>query len=275
MSKYREILKNWETPFNRNQEDAWEKLENKISTKQQPTGKTLSFNWRPLASVAAAAAVIIALVVYWPSSHLIQVTTATKETKSVVLPDKSEVSMNAGSVLSYDEDWSKERTLQLEGQAFFNVEKGSKFTVVTNHGLVEVMGTSFDVFSRNDKFRVECRTGKVRVSLKSSKGEVVIVPGGVAELNGKSLVITNFDLALGDWQIGEFIYKDEPVQNVLDEISRQFGITLHANLSNNRLYTGRFNSSDLNKALELVCLPMSLKFEVTDDNQVFISEMSR
>ena len=275
MSKYREILKSWETPFNQSQEDAWQKLEMKISLQPAQQHNIIQFNWKPLVSVAAAAVVIIALVIFWPTSQLIRVETAMKETKTVVLPDQSEVNMNAGTVMSYNGDWSKERTVQLDGQAFFNVEKGSKFTVVTSQGLVEVMGTSFDVLSRKDKFRVECRTGKVRVSLKSSKSEVMVVPGGVAELNGKNLIISNFDLALGDWQIGEFMYKDEPLQNVLDELSRQFGIVLHANISSDRLYTGRFNNVDLNKALELVCLPMSLKFEVRGDHQVFITELSR
>jgi transmembrane sensor len=47
--------------------------------------------------------------------------------------------------MSYSDDWSKERTLSLEGEAFFEVQKGSKFSVVTSDGIVEVLGTSFDV----------------------------------------------------------------------------------------------------------------------------------
>jgi transmembrane sensor len=275
MSKYRKILENWETPFNKSTEQAWEELQPKLSASSNQSSKVVSFSWRPLISVAAAAAIIVAVVVFWPKASLINHQTLASQNSTFTLPDGSEASLNAMSQISYEDDWSDERTLQLDGQAFFEVKKGSKFTVVTEQGLVEVLGTSFDVFARKDKFRVECRTGKVRVSLKSGKSDVVITPGNAAELNGNSLVISTADVGHGDWQTGEFNYENEPLQNVLDEISRQFGVVINSEYSGNRFYTGSFAKDNLSKALELVCLPMSLSFEVRNENQVFISEVTR
>lgn len=275
MSKYREILKSWEAPFTKSQNQAWEELQFKLEAAETKSAKVIKFNPKSLISVAAAAAVIIAVIIFWPKSNLIQLETVSLNTETFLLPDSSEVILNAGSVITYDDDWSKERTLQLEGQAFFKVKKGSKFTVVSDLGLVEVMGTSFDVFARDTRFKVECRTGKVKVSLKSGKGNVLITPGNSTELLDKKLVISTFDLAKGDWQVGEFVFTEEPLKNVFDELSRQFGVKINAQIAGDRFYTGRFNNEELNNALELVCLPMSLKFEIKGENQVFITEISR
>ena len=42
--------------------------------------------------------------------------------------------------------FTDERIIQLRGEAFFEVEKGSRFVVQTGKGAVEVLGTSFNVF---------------------------------------------------------------------------------------------------------------------------------
>ncbi len=276
MGNYKEILKNLEAPFVMSTEQAWDKLQSRLLYAGSSETKVRSISRKPLYMVAAAAAaIIVAVVLFWPQSKLMKYETAFRQTTDVILPDFSEVKMNAGSVVSFDDNWEHERTLKLDGQAFFKVKKGSKFTVVTDLGLVEVLGTSFDVYSRNDKFRVECRTGRVRVSLKSDKGFVEITPGNAVELSGKELVMSSFDSNNPDWQTGEFVYEAEPIQNVLDEMARQFNVKISSNIQGKRLYTGRFDNEDLKKALELVCLPMSLTFEIRNDNQVLISDVAR
>lgn len=276
MGNYKEILKNLETPFVRSTEQAWAQLQPKLVASSGSETKVRTISRRPFYAVAgAAAAIIVAVVLFWPQSKLMRYETAFQQTSDVVLPDFSEVKLNAGSVLTFDDNWENERTLKLDGQAFFKVKKGSKFTVVTDLGLVEVLGTSFDVFSREDKFRVECRTGKVQVSLKADKGFVEITPGHAVELTGGELIMSSFDSNNPDWQTGEFVYEDEPIQNVLDEMARQFNVKITTNIQGKRLYTGRFDNEDLKKALELVCLPMSLSFEIGNDNQVLISDVAR
>ncbi len=276
MGNYKEILKNLETPFVRSTEQAWAQLQPKLVASSGSETKVRTISRRPFYAVAgAAAAIIVAVVLFWPQSKLMRYETAFQQTSDVVLPDFSEVKLNAGSVLTFDDNWENERTLKLDGQAFFKVKKGSKFTVVTDLGLVEVVGTSFDVFSREDKFRVECRTGKVQVSLKADKGFVEITPGHAVELTGGELIMSSFDSNNPDWQTGEFVYEDEPIQNVLDEMARQFNVKITTNIQGKRLYTGRFDNEDLKKALELVCLPMSLSFEIGNDNQVLISDVAR
>ena len=55
---------------------------------------------------------------------------------SVVLPDGSEAILNANSKIEFNTtDWKNEnRTLELDGEAYFKVKKGSLFTVKTSKG---------------------------------------------------------------------------------------------------------------------------------------------
>ena len=66
----------------------------------------------------------------------------------VVLPDGSDVWLNAGSRLKYSAQFTaKERTVELSGEAYFEVAKERKrrFVVVTSNVSINVHGTTFNV----------------------------------------------------------------------------------------------------------------------------------
>ena len=95
------------------------------------------------------------------------------EKTSFVLPDNSEVVLNSGSEIQYKKwNWSTERKLKLDGEAFFKVAKGKTFEVETDLGKVTVLGTQFNVKSRNNRIDVICFEGKVKVNY--SQEEVII-----------------------------------------------------------------------------------------------------
>jgi ferric-dicitrate binding protein FerR (iron transport regulator) len=271
MNEYQKILKNWELPEGKSTEQAWSELEPKLPQTAKRPAKVVSLNWKPLAATAAAAAaVIIAIVFAWPGDTLLKQQTTAMETKQVVLPDNSVVTLNANSSIEYAADWSHERTLQLNGEAFFDVEKGSTFKVVTEKGIVTVLGTSFDVFARNEKFRVTCTTGKVAVT--AGKSSVEITPGNTVELTNDVLLAGTFNSRAGNWMIGEFNYSAEPLENVVLELQRQFGITIKTPDLSGRIYSGYFNNKNLNEALELVFTPMKLSYKIENDGIVVVEE---
>lgn len=271
MSKYNDILKHWETPEGKSTEQAWTELQAKIARAEQaPEGRVVKFSWKPLISVAAAAALIIGIIVLWPNHTLRQVNAQSGKHELVVLPDQSEVDLNAESVISFSEPWDGEREVKLSGQAFFEVVKGGKFNVVTDNGVVEVLGTSFDVYARNSQFAVECRTGKVKVS--ANQQVVEIVPGYRAEILDGKLTVSEFDLARGDWRSGEFHFEQAQLSEVFDELKRQFNVNITLPDVSNRYYTGRFNNKNLEEALQLICVPMGLKYELRDDATVLVYE---
>src|SRR5690625_2537866 len=92
------------------------------------------------------------------------------EKLDIELDDGSQITLNANSVLRWAEDWqdNKDRQVVLEGEAFFEVKRqdGIPFTVMTDDVAVEVLGTSFNVDSRESSTRVYLDEGKINLKLK-------------------------------------------------------------------------------------------------------------
>ncbi|MEO1054725.1 MAG: FecR domain-containing protein [Bacteroidota bacterium] len=184
------------------------------------------------------------------------------------LPDGSTVELNAGSTLTYSKaNWDKQRKVTLKGEAFFEVAKGSTFTVNSALGSVTVLGTKFNVKTKIGKFEVACTEGKVRVA--SKEGQSVTLTAGLATKleNGKLTEASDFNSRqkLG-WRTGVFVYNDTPLWEVFVEIEDQFGVEIAYGLDvKDRPYTGFFDTStDLDAAMESVLVPMGLSYDVKD-----------
>ena len=77
---------------------------------------------------------------------------------------------SAGSELNYNASkWGEKRELELKGEAFFDVEKGKRFDVNTELGKISVLGTEFNVLSRDSIFKVSCYEGLVQVTYGNEK----------------------------------------------------------------------------------------------------------
>ena len=81
-----------------------------------------------------------------------QVKTKPAEEKSILLSDGTEVILNSESELTYNRSYNKNnRSVHLIGEAYFSVQKGNiPFNVLTPHGKISVLGTSFNIRARND-----------------------------------------------------------------------------------------------------------------------------
>ena len=177
------------------------------------------------------------------------------------LPDGSKVNVNAATEIRYRPGkWEKERRIQLDGEAFFEVTKGESFVVETKLGNVEVLGTSFNVKSRDGIFEVSCRSGRVRVSSGASRQ--VLSPGlSTRLLEGRTLETpspADPDMAAG-WRNGRFYFQDATLQAVFSELSRQYDIEVQAQPEVlKRKTTTFFEAGNLDSALYKVCWPMQL-----------------
>lgn len=97
----------------------------------------------------------------------IQVEVPTVVNKEITLPDGSEIKLAEGTEFSYSEDFENDRTVYLNGEAYFKVEKrgGRTFTVRTSSISVTVLGTEFSMKARDKSQTAEVvlTTGKVEV----------------------------------------------------------------------------------------------------------------
>ncbi|WP_298237220.1 FecR family protein [uncultured Algibacter sp.] len=244
-----------------------QELNNLQSTR--PKGKVVKLipNW-----AYAAAAVVIAFGLFYVMTMKSHFETGFSEQLAVVLPDNSEVKLNANSHLDYKTlGWKSNRALQLDGEAFFDVEKGESFKVFTDVGMVEVLGTEFNVISRDSYFEVQCMEGKVRVTSTVLKKNVILLPGDAVRVVNNSLEEWDFALTESNWTLGESTFKNTPINQVLMSLENQFNITLDkSNIDSNKRFTGAFTHKDLKLALKTISVPMGLSYSVDKETGIIL-----
>ena len=220
-----------------------------------------------LAIAAAVAIIFAATFLLIPGEAETRVVAEAGQQESLELPDGSKVRLNAGSNISYlASQWPKNRELTLEGEAFFEVKKGSRFEVKTKEGNIRVLGTSFNVRQRGKRLEVQCNTGKVSVS--NAKGDsLVVLTQGEAVLveNGKAGELTFFNfLALPDWTQGSFRFYDRPFREAVEEFERQHGLEVDfPEAYKERRYNGGFTLESPKIGLKMLGAPLNLQFEKT------------
>ncbi len=276
MSSEEKIMKmagGLQTPPGKPKAEVLDSILNKIE--KPASTKTRRLNW---VAGAAAATIVLLLSIYSLNSYLSTNTVKTKfaEQTTISLPDGSMVVLNAGSKINWsDKNFSTERVVTLRGEAYFNVKKGNKFTIKTKNGLVEVLGTQLNVFSRDKSFWASCVTGKVRVS--ANNRQQLILPGDVAELTPNGLVKThknNIGKTIS-WKEGVFHFEDKPLVSIFAELERQFNVSIEYEKEKERRITVTFSNKKLNEALDIVCIPMGLKYEVDKNQKVRIFEKQK
>ena len=269
-----------EIPASQGKEDAWSKLADKIESnpsKAEPETVIVPFYKKPIVkylSIAASLAIIFIAYATFFTNRPTLYKTAKSEIKTITMPDNSLITLNADSKLSFKSgNWIDNRSVSLEGEAFFEVKKGTEFVVNSEIGKVTVLGTSFNVKARKEGYEVSCFTGEVSVSLFNDKSEKVLLNGFATKIMNQKLSDPfSFKLTnIGGWKSGEYYFDKQPLIDVFQEFERQFDVELKITADvNERIYSGYFNKVEMEKALELICLPMDLQFEIEDNKTIII-----
>ena len=236
-------------------------LKTKLEERTKSKLVTPNFKWM---GAAAAAVVILLFSTYFIFSER-QIDTVAKvtQTKQTQLPDASDVLLNSGSKLSYTiKEWKKgNREVNLEGEAFFKVTKGSDFKVTTTTGVVQVLGTQFNVRDHNDYFEVQCYEGRVRVTFNNQK--VILLSGERYRfINGSGEKIDGLVAKQPSWITDESSFDEVPIKYVINELERKYDVKITTEyIDLKQLFTGSFSTTDLEKALKSVAIPLELNFE--------------
>lgn len=224
------------------------------------------------AFIRIAAAIVISFGIYFTFlySPVTAVQTLTAEQNTVQLPDASTVILNADSHIAYHKKkWKNNRTVNLEGEAFFKVAKGSKFDVQTQQGTVSVLGTEFSVNQRDNYYEVKCYEGLVQVvsgndSYKLKPGQSYRILNGISSLQE---VIESKPYWLDN--ISKF--NSVPFYVVLNEFERQYKITLSIeDIDTDRIFTGGFVHNNLEQALESITVPLNISYKKESENKIIL-----
>lgn len=244
-------------------------LNNSINKKRNFKNTQASFKW----GLSIAASILVVLGCYFAFNSLeTSHETSYGEQRTISLPDGSEVVLNAKSVINFTEkDWETNRSIQLVGEAFFKVIKGSTFSVQTSNGQVNVLGTQFNVKHTDAFFEVVCYEGKVSVT--NNKKEYLLNPGNaIRKINGTDSEKYTSEKLFPSWVNGESSFVSVPLKYVILELEKQYNIDIDAHkIDDSIIFTGSFSNKDLKLALTSVFKTMNIQY-IKDKNGVLSLE---
>lgn len=194
------------------------------------------------------------------------------KTLSANLSDNSRVTLNAKSKISYPTLFKYNRTLKLDGEAYFGVQKGSQFTVETAQGKVQVLGTKFNVIVLPNYFEVHCFEGKVRV-ITTTNTTILTHGKAVRFYENKIDSWEEKDAQKPLWISGESNFKNVPLQYVMTQFQKQYNFEIQYPAEFKTIkFTGSFTHKNIEIALQSICIPLHLKHAQTNAKTILLSE---
>jgi len=197
---------------------------------------------------------------------------------NIILPDGSEVELNADSKLTYPSKFTGPlRELQLSGEGFFRVKNDSAhpFHVISPNLAITVLGTSFNMQCYPDKqqSKVALVTGKVRLGRisdpvnKKVLGETLILTPsemGVFDKQSLSLVKTHYDMdEETGWLQGIIVFRDAGFPEIAHRFDKIFNIRLINKSHKTRFrFTGTFSNTSPEEIIKSICLSKQLSYTI-------------
>jgi transmembrane sensor len=198
----------------------------------------------------------------------------------IVLPDGTEVWLNAASSIQYPVAFKgRERKVKVSGEVYFEVANKSwqPFVVETGQLKLEVLGTSFNINTYDDEktIRTTLLTGAVKVTpLPGSMPAIkpkVLVPGQTAELTKQDAMLTVTETPdpgkIIAWKNGLFNFDGIDLYSVMRQLERWYNIDVeYIGKPENVIFKGKMhrntNLSDVLKVLETMDVNFELKGNV-------------
>lgn len=264
--------------FEKSKDEVWAGLSRSIEfSAPETSGSVVGLFSRPVWVAAAAVIIVLLGAVSFMRLYTTEVVAPYGKHITAQLPDGSAVELNAGSELLYQPFWwLLNREVELEGEAFFEVEKGKTFRVISSAGTTSVLGTSFNVYAREKDYQVTCYSGKVRVEASESGHSLEIVPNEQATLTkdgGLRLSALKNKEEVVSWRNAMFIFTATPIEKVLDEIERQYAVEIEAEGLRDYLYSGNFSrNQSLEQVLKMVCRPYGLSYQKTSEGYRILND---
>lgn len=207
--------------------------------------------------IARIAAVLLPLLVlaggylYYSSAgnSMVEVSVAFGEKRHLLLPDSTEVWLNAGSVFKYPRRFADaRRQVYLDGEAYFSVRKDAArpFLVETSRLSVKVLGTKFNVKAYPDEERIitTLSSGKVEVSPPSQPTQI-LEPNEQLTYNKRTSHISIARVPAADaegWMTGKLIFTDASLAEIQQTLERRYNVIFEnaTAVSASGRYTVRF-----------------------------------
>ncbi len=264
-----------------NIDEEWHKLNNKITVSPKEKPRVVKM-FKPLLRAAAIFLVLAGLsagVFYLIRQQQFATYATATDIKQVSLADGSLVTLNSNTIIKVHPDYTeKSRTVQLEGDAFFDVkpDKTKPFIVKTGNIIVQVTGTSFYIHTSQDKDKTEVivKSGTVSVFKKGDKKKKFNLQAGEKVYfdreNTTLIKQKNNDINYLSWKTKTMEFNAQPLDEIVSTLNNVYkkNITIKSDAIRDCKVTVTFEKQPLNAVLEV--LKHTLDLEIQQQNKQII-----
>ena len=207
----------------------------------------------------------------------------------IMLSDGSKVWLNSGSKLVFPAHFeADQREVYLEGEAVFEVvhRKEQPFLVKSEHQVIEVLGTVFNISNYKDDSAVYTvlQSGSIQIQLTDDQlfkthKPVKITPGTLATFDKDEKAIQTKSVATEpyfSWRDGIFIFKNDSLKSIMKKISRYYNVDVVINDNNlaNETFSGYLDvKENIEHVMQTIRATQSSAFDyqLTQDNKLIIN----
>jgi len=182
-------------------------------------------------AVAIAAVLLLGIASLYIFNPKQEILYAQNEIIETNLPDGTKISINKNSKISYSENFNKkERKIELEGDAYFKVEKDQTkpFIIKAESFYVEVLGTEFYVNSDFKNRKVVVTEGTVAVYQRKDKSDKVILTAGEEIIfdkkENKLRKIETFDKNCLAWKTKIFNFNNQSLEDIFARLEAVYEV---------------------------------------------------
>ncbi len=187
------------------------------------------------------------------------------------LPDGSQGWLNGGSSIKYPVNFMKHRSVEISGEAWFDVVhlKSEEFRVITPYFDVKVLGTQFNVIAYDDEATAEVilERGKVLLLGKDQGVKEELNPDQhlVYNKSTKALIKTNIDSkAYTSWKDGLLIFKNVPMSEIARRLEHRYNaeIILHGDSLKSSIFRATFQDENLDEICKMLSTVAPIKYKI-------------
>lgn len=265
-------------------EGALQRLAGKLEEKKRNTKRKIVI--RRVFKYAAIALLVLAIPFgYYLGSNNVNIndsyttiTCALGDKTNMVLPDSSEVWLNSGSTITFNNNFKKgKREVFLDGEAYFSVQKDKEnpFHISTAEIEVEVLGTEFNLKAYADENEITTTLVEGSVKITSANQQTVIKPGQKLVYSDETQRMSLYELSdlspETEWKDGRLVFRNESLGDLELKLERWFDvdIILADEAVKNRKYTGSLERESILEVMYYFSLARSVDYKIEGNKITF------
>ncbi|RZT96210.1 FecR family protein [Ancylomarina subtilis] len=254
--------------------------ETKVVDFNKHVDRKKSIRWMKVAASVVSFISLGALSYYeitYPFSHLNLIGYNLVETEAGVqqtqlLADGSTVYLNGDSRLKYKIDSeANERTLYLEGEAFFDVarDESKPFVIGLEDSHVQVLGTSFNIKAYSEDEQISTSVISGRVAFEASKS-LILIPGnkGIIDKAKNTMAKLDVDNAMDvAWMKKALYFENTSLSEMAKSLYRMYGVKLKfldGSLKDLKI-TAKFENERLDELFKILEMTNEFSYKIEDD----------